>query len=146
MSKIFEHILIPYNGASGSLKAFKKAVELVQITNAKITVFTCLEERSTFGLFKTKTNKQEYENEYNLVTQKHIELEKYAKKHNVLPIFKIIKNNQPSEAILEFSEKHKVDLIIMGKTKHVSHYEKMHYTSTIENVSKNFSAAILILN
>ena len=146
MSTIFEHILVPYNGTSGSQKAFKKAVTLAQITKAKITIFTCLEERSTFGLFKTKTNKNEYEHESKIITQNHIELEKYAKKCNVLPNFKIIKNNVASHAILEFAEKCDVDLIVMGKTKFVSHYEKMYYPTTIENVSKNFHGAILILN
>lgn len=146
MNKIFEHILIPYNGSPGSQKAFKKAITLAQMTKAKATVFTCLEDRSTFGLFKTKANKKEYEDEHKLVLQKHIELTKHAKNHTVSLNCKIVKNNMASHAILEFAEKHNVDLIIMGKTKLVSHYEKMYYPSTIENVSKNFHGDILILN
>ena len=61
MNKIFEHILVPYNGCPGSQKAFKKAIDLTQLTNSKITILTCLEDRATFGLFKTKTQKQEFE-------------------------------------------------------------------------------------
>ena len=146
MNKLFEHILVPYNGSLGSEKAFKKAVALAQMSKAKITIVTCLEERTTFGLFKTKTSKNEYENEHKLVAQKHIVLEKYAKKYDVLSNFKIIKNISVSHAILEFADKCDIDLIIFGTRKFVSHYEKMYYPSTIENVSKNFHGAILILN
>ena len=61
MSKNFENILVPYNGTAGSEKAFKKAISLAHSINAKITIITCLEERNTFGFFKTKTSKQEFE-------------------------------------------------------------------------------------
>jgi len=54
MSKTFEQILVPYNGTTGSEKAFKKAISLASSINAKITIITCLEERNTFGFFKTK--------------------------------------------------------------------------------------------
>ena len=145
MTETFDHILVPYNGCAGSQKAFKKAVMLSKVIQSKITVLTCIEERSTFGLFKTKTDKQELEKEQKAVMNDHLTLDKYAKKHAVSPMFKIIKNDMAAHAILEYAEKHGVDLIIMGmrnKTK----YEKMHYPSTIEDVSKNFRGAVLILN
>ena len=146
MSVIFKHILVPYNGTPGSQKAFKKAIALAQLTKSKITILTCLEERSTFGLFKTKTNKQDFEKEYKLVTQEHLGLEKYAKEHNVSSGFKIVKNNMPSHVILEFADKHDVDLIVKRKKKLVIRYEKTHYHSTVEDVSKNSDCAILIIN
>lgn len=145
MTEIFEHILVPYNGCPGSQKAFKKAVELSQLTKSKLTILTCMEDRATFGLFKTKTNKEEFEKEQKLVIQEHAKLEKYAKKFNVSPIFKITKSNNPSQNILGFAEKHDVNLIVMG-IKNRTRYEKMHYPSTVEEVSKNFKNAILILN
>ena len=146
MSVTFQHMLVPYNGTSGSQKAFKKAVALTKLTKSKITVLTCLEERSTFGLFKTKTNKQDFDNEYNLVTQEHIKLKKYSSQHEVSPNFKIIKSNVASHEILEFAEKNNIDLIIMGKKKFATRYEKTHYHSTIEDISKNFQGAVLILS
>lgn len=145
MKNVFEHILIPYNGCPGSQKAFKKAIELANLTKSKITIFTCIEERATFGLFKTKTNRQEFEKEQKLVTDEHVKLEKYAKQYDVLFDSKIVKGNMASSKILEFVEKHDVDLIVMGMKKRVG-YEKMHYPSTIEDVLKNFKGAILILN
>ena len=53
MTKTFDHILVPYNGTAGSEKAFRKAIYLASFIQAKITILTCLEERPTFGFFKT---------------------------------------------------------------------------------------------
>ena len=123
MTRIFEHILVPYNGTAGSHKAFRKAISLASSINVKITVLTCLEERATFGFFKTKTSKQEFEKEYDLVEKQHLELEQFAKRHDVLCDFKIVKNGLPSIKILEFAKQHDVHLIIMTKTKFTSRYE-----------------------
>lgn len=145
MNKIFEHILIPYNGCPGSQKAFRKSVELAQMTKSKITIITCIEERSTFGLFKTKTSKKEVENERKSITLEHEKLGNYANKYDVLLNSKIIASNSASLTILEFAEKHNVDLIVMGMNRR-TRYEKRHYPSTIEDISRNFNGAILILN
>ncbi len=144
-NKVFEHVLVPYNGCPGSQKAFKKAIDLAHLTNSKITILTCLEDRATFGLFKTKTQKQEFENEQKFVLKEHLKLGEYARKKNISPESKIIKSNMAAQTIIEFADKHRVDLIIMGMKKR-TRYEKMHYPSTIEDVSKNFQGAILILN
>ena len=143
--KSFEHILVPYNGTTGSEKAFKKAVGLAQLNDSKITVLTCLEERPTFGFFKTKTSKKEYEKEIKIVEKQHLELEKIAQKYNISFSSKTSKNGLASMQILDFAKKHEVDLIVMTKTKISSTYEKMHYHSTIENVFRNSHCPILIL-
>lgn len=145
MAKIFDHILIPYNGTSGSQKAFRKAVSLASLIDTKVTVLTCLEERPTFGFFKTKTSKQEFEKERKLVEKQHLELEKIAKKHDISFSSKIVKNGLASMKILEFAKQHEVDLIIMTKTKISSSYERQHYQSTIENVFRNAHCPILVL-
>ena len=145
MTKTFDHILVPYNGTAGSEKAFRKAISLASSIQAKITVLTCLEERPTFGFFKTKTSKQEFEKEHKLVREEHVKLEKNAENQGVSLNSKIIKSNMASESILEFAEKHDVDLIVMGLKKQTRH-EKIYYPSTIEAVFKNFQGAILVLN
>ena len=145
MAKIFDHVLIPYNGTSGSQKAFRKAISLASLIDTKITVLTCLEERPTFGFFKTKTSKQEFEKERKLVEKQHLELEKLAKNHDISFSSRIVKNGLASMRILEFAKQYEVDLIIMTKTKISSIYEKQHYQSTIENVFRNVHCPILIL-
>lgn len=145
MSKTFENILVPYNGTTGSHKAFRKAISLSSLIQAKITIFTCLEERPTFGFFKTKISKQEFEKERKLVEKQHLELEKIAKKHDILFDSKIVKNGLASMQILHFAKSHDVDLIIMTKTKLSSPYEKLHYHSTIENVFRNAHCPILVI-
>ena len=146
MAKIFEHILVPYNGTKGSDKAFRKAVALASSIQAKITILTCLEERPTFGFFKTKTSKQEFEKEHNLVEQQHLELEKIVKKHDISFNSKITKNGLASVKILEFAKQYDVDLIITTKTKFSSRYEKQHHHSTVENMFRNTPCPILILD
>ncbi|MDH3611297.1 MAG: universal stress protein [Nitrosopumilus sp.] len=145
MTKTFEHILVPYNGATGSEKAFRKAISLASSIKAKITILTCLEERSTFGFFKTKTSKKEFEKERKIIEKQHVQLEKFAKENNVSCGSKIVKNGLASTKILEFTERHSVDLIIMTRTKPTTHYEKQHYHSTVENVFRNAPCPILIL-
>jgi len=145
MTKTFEHILVPYNGTKSSEKAFRKAISLASSIQAKITILTCLEERSTFGFFKTKTSKQEFEKERKLVEKQHLKLEKFAKERDVSCGSKIAKNGLASTKILEFAKQHNVDLIITTKTRLSSHYEKQHYHSTVENVFRNAPCPILIL-
>ena len=145
MAKTFEHILVPYNGTSGSNKAFRKAVSLASGIQAKITVITCLEERPTFGFFKTKTSKQKFEKECKQIEKQHLQLEKFSREHDVQFDSKIVKNGMASVKILEFARQHKIDLIMMTRTKITNRYEKRHYQSTIENVFRNANCPVLIL-
>ena len=145
MIKIFEHILVPYNGTAGSEKAFRKSVFMASVMDAKLTVITCLEERPTFGFFKTKTSREEFEKERKQIQTQHQKLEQFANTHNISFEAKIIKNGMASIRILEFAHEHNVDLIVMTKTKLKSHFEKQHYHSTVENVIRNTPCPILIL-
>ena len=145
MSTVFEHILVPYNGTSGSDKSFRKAISIASLANSKVTILTCLEERHSFGFFKTKTSKQEFEKEKEVVEKQQKILEKFASDHGIACKSKIVKSGFASEGIIEFAKKQNVDLIIMAKTKISSRYEKMHYQSTIENVLRNAVSPILVL-
>ena len=145
MSGVFNHILVPYNGTTGSQRAFKKSVEIAGISGAKITALTCVEECHTFGFFKTQASKTEFERERKLVEKQHADMKNFADKYGVSMSSKIVKNGIAGEKILEFADKHDVDLIIMGKKKSPSHYEKVHYHSTIEGVSRSAQCAILIV-
>ena len=120
-------------------------MSLASLIHAKITILTCLEERQTFGFFKTKTNKQEFENERKLVEKQHLKLKKLAEKHDVSCDSDIVKNGLASAKILEFAKRHNIDLIITTKTKLSLQYEKMHHHSTVENMFRNAPCPILIL-
>lgn len=145
MAKVFEHILVPYNGTAGSEKAFKKAISLTSSTNSKITVLTCIEERQTFGFFKTKTSKQEFEKERKLVEKQHQKLEKVCNDKELKFTSTITKNGLASERIVDYAKKHDVDLIITKRTKMISSYEKHSYHSTVENMFRLAPCPILIL-
>ncbi len=145
LTKNFERILVPYNGTSGSNKAFRKAVSLASAIGAEIMIITCLEEKPILGFFKTKTNNQEFEKQKTHVEKWHVELKGFSKRHNVLADSKIVRNGMASVRILEFAKQHNADLIIMAKTKITNRYEKQHYQSTIENVLRNAHCPVLIL-
>ena len=145
MNKIFEHILVPYNGCPGSQKAFKKSVELAKVTQSKITIFTCLEERSTFGFFKTKTSKGEFKKRDQSRRKTTPEIGRIYESYDISCGSKIVKNKLVSTRILEFVKQHKIDLIIITRTKISSRIEKQHYQSTVENIFRNSPCPILIL-
>ena len=145
MTRIFQHILVPYNGVPCSKIAFKKAVALAQSIQAKITVFTCIEDCRTLGFFQTQASKQQFERERRWVEKQHAELREYADKHGIAISTKIVKNGSAAEKILQFADKHDVDLIIIGKKKKVSRHEKTYYQSTVESVFRNAYCPILIV-
>ena len=146
MAKTFEHILVPFDGTKESQKSFKKAVSLAQQTQAKITVFTCIEKRTTFALFKGKKKNEEFDKEKKIVEKQHSEMKEYAKKYEITCNSKIVRGENAANEILSYVEKNDIDLILMIKTKFVSQYEKMYHYTTIENVFSNTSCAVLILS
>ena len=145
MVRVFDHILVPYNDTPGSQRAFRKSIQIGKISGAKITVLTCIEDCHMFGFFKTKASKTAFERERKLVVGKHASMKNFADKHRVSMKSKIVKNGIAGEKILEFADKHDVDLIVMGKKKSPSHYERVHYHSTIEAVFRNAHCATLIV-
>lgn len=145
MTAVFDHILVPYNGTSGSEKSFKKAISMASSINCKITVLTCIEERQTFGFFKTKTSKQEFEKERKLVEKQHLKLKKVCQDKGIPFASAITKNGLASERIVDYAKKHHVDLIITKRTKMTSSYEKHSYHSTVENMFRLAPCPILIL-
>lgn len=136
---------MPYNGTPESKKSFKKALKLAETFGAKITILTCIEERQTFGFFKTKTNKREYESEKRFAVTEHNELFNHASKHGVKTTSKIIKSPLASESILGYVDTHDIDLVIMSKRKLSSAAEKTHHWSTLDNVFKHIDKPLLLL-
>jgi len=141
---LFNHILVPFNGTAESRKSFKKAVEIAKNYDAKITVLTCIEERQTFGFFRTKTDKNEFENEKKLVTAEHNELYNFASKHDVKTSSKIVKGSLASSSIVDFAAIHGVDLIVMSRRRFPTAAQSKHHWSTLDNVFKNASAPLLV--
>ena len=144
--KIFEHILIPYNGTSESAKSFKKAVAMASLFNAKISILTCIERRSLFALFKKKTKKEELDKEQEFVQREHKEMLEYARKQEVEASAKILRADYVSNEILEFAEQNEIDLIVLSKKKFTLEAEKMHYHSTLEGVTKNATCSVMIVH
>jgi nucleotide-binding universal stress UspA family protein len=143
--KIFKNILVAHNGTKSSDDVFKKALSIAYNNSTDILVLTCLEERPTLGFIKTKTSKKEYEKEFNLTTKLHKNLVEYAAKVGIKCKSKIVTGSMASKKILEYADKHDIDLVIMGKKKKLGHYENYYYNSTLGNVFANINCALLII-
>jgi len=141
---LFTHILIPFNGTRESKRSFKKAVEIAGIHEAKVTILTCIEERQTFGFFRTKTNKKEFEDEKRLVAAEHDDLSGFASKHGIRADSKIVKSSLASSSIVDFAAAHGVDLIVMGRRRFSTVAQAKHHWSTLDNVFNNAPVPLLV--
>lgn len=141
---LFTHILVPFNGTHESKKSFRKAVEIAKIHGARVTILTCIEERQTFGFFKTKTNKKEFEEEKRLVAVEHDDLSRLASKHGIKAYSKIVKSSLASSSIVDFAEVHGVDLIVMGRRRFPTVAQAKHHWSTLDNVFNNAPVPLLV--
>ncbi len=145
MIETFKNILVPYNGTEDSHKAFESAIALASPLQAKINIFTCIEKRQIFSLFQSKTKDNEFEKEKKIVEKQHSGMKTFAKENGVACSSKIVHEDHAADAILSFSDRQNIDLIIMSKTKFSSHKERMHYQSTLESVFRNATCPILTL-
>ncbi len=143
--KSYQNILVPFNGTPASHKAFRKAVSIAEASGADITILTCIEERPTFGFFKTKTSMSEFEKEKKIVEKQQAELDSYAAKKSINCKLKIIKHSMASQVILSYVRQHDIDLVVMGKNKITTVAERTVYHSTIENVFRNVRCSLLIV-
>ena len=141
----FKHILVPYDGTQSSKNAFQAALSIAKEHNSSLTVLTCLEEKSTFAFFQTKSDKKEYARIKKLA-ERHIKtLKAQAKENNVKFSSKITKSNLASDCIAHYAKENKITLIIMSKTKLTTKLEKRYYNSTVENVFRKNPCSLLII-
>lgn len=127
-------ILVPYDATSSSKKALKKILSLFENQNSKIILFTCIRDRATFGFFKTKSDKQQIQQEKETAKKLHDEAKREAKPFGLELSSKIVKSDLESKSILEYAKKENVDVIVMSKSKILTHAERVYYDSTVEAV------------
>lgn len=127
-------ILVPYDATSSSKKALKKILSLFENQNSKIILFTCIRDRATFGFFKTKSDKQQIQQEKENAKKLHDEVKREAKPFGLELSSKIVKSDLESKSILEYAKKENVDVIVMSKSKILTHAERVYYDSTVEAV------------
>lgn len=127
-------ILVPYDATASSKKALKQIFSLFENQNSKIILFTCVRDRATFGFFKTKSDKQQIKQEKEKAQKFHDDAKKEASDFGLELSSKIVKSDLESKSIIEYAKKENVDVIVMSKSKILTHAERVYYNSTVDAV------------
>ena len=138
-------ILLPYDDTESSVKAFKKILSIIENKNSKIILLTCIRDQSTFGFFKTKSDKEHMKKEKERAEKIHEETKRESEKFGIKVISKIVKSDLESKSIIDYAKKENVDVIIMSKSKLSTHAERVYYNSTVDAVFKNAPCMFLYL-
>ena len=108
-------ILVPVDGSTHSLKAFRMALDIAKNNNAKINVLTCLEKEDVGAWYIDKrTNKKIMSDARKFAKEFLSKLEKPATDANVPISLNILETKSASNQIITFSNSNKIDLIVIG--------------------------------
>lgn len=139
----FEKILVPYNATPGAEKGLRTAIDLAKKVRGEITLITCVENQSILSFFK-KSKNEKFE-EQKVIIEK--ELKKIESKFNELekPIKHVIlKSSFAPETIIDYAEKNKIDIVIVGQTK-LSKTDTKYHESMSNYLSKGLDCPLLIV-
>ena len=129
-------ILVPYDATASSRKALKQIFSLFEKQHPKIILFTCVRDKATFGFFKTKSDKQQIKQEKENAQKFHDDAKKEAHTFGLELSSKIVKSDLESKSIIEYAKKSDIDVIVMSKSKTLTHAERVYYNSTVDAVFK----------
>ena len=108
-------ILVPVDGSTHSLKAFRMALEIAKNNNAKISVLTCLEKDDVGAWYIDKRTNKKIMNDAKKFAKDFLsKLEKPANDANVPISLNILETKSTSNQIITFSNSKKIDLIVIG--------------------------------
>ena len=111
----FSKILVPFDGSSYSIKAFKTALDISKKHKSKIYVLTCLEKENLGAWYIDKRiNKQIIRDAKNFAKSFLSKLEEIAKKSDVSISIHIDETKSITKKIIDFSDSKKINLIIIG--------------------------------
>jgi nucleotide-binding universal stress UspA family protein len=143
---LFTNILVPYDGSSNAIHAFKIALDMAKYYASKITLVTCLEidfrapwygYDSSVGKIIMKKQKE--------AAKKHIsKLELIAKKAKTSFNSEIVVTKSIVKTIVDFSKSHKIDLIVMGSHGRKG-FDKLLLGSVANGVSQKVKCPVLII-
>lgn len=138
-------ILVPVDGSSHSLKAFRTALDIAKNKNAKIHVLTCLEKEDVGAWYIDKrTNKKIMSNAKKFAKEFILKLEKPASNANVPISFNVLETKSASNQIVVFSNSHKIDLIVIGSHGR-SGFNKFLLGSVSNKVSQMAKCPVMII-
>ena len=109
------NILVPFDGSTYSVKAFKAALDIAKKQNAKINVLTCLEKENLGAWYVDKrTNKKIIKDARKFAMEFLTKLEKTAKASGISLSIHVLETKSISKQIIMFANSKKVNLIVIG--------------------------------
>ena len=111
----FKNILVPYDASSYSERAFKKALDVAEKDNSKITVVTVIEGVYAANIgFSSKINPKIIREQTKAAEKFINRLKMAAEKRGVPFSLKILQGSSIVKTLVKFTKSHKPDLIVMG--------------------------------
>jgi nucleotide-binding universal stress UspA family protein len=111
----FSKILVPFDGSSYSMRAFKAALGVAKKHKSKVFVLSCLEKDNLGAWYIDKRiNKQIISDAKKFVKSFLIKLEKTGEESQIPVSINIQETKSIAKEIINFAESKKINLIIMG--------------------------------
>ncbi len=141
-------VLIAVDGSEQSLSAVKHAVKLVDLTEKNVSIISVKENPELLPMEASmdKNWLESIEKQQKIHATKAINKAKVVLENINIPVQnEMILTGSPAQKIIDFSEKEKIDLIIMGaRTK--SNLSKLLLGSVSKRVLENAESDVLIIN
>lgn len=140
---MFSRILVPVDGSDNSYRAFDAALLLSEKLGAKATAIHVMEELPVSYVVSEKLLREiadAYKNENQLTLSKCSEI---ATKKGLTIKTKLLQGN-PGSTILDFCEKEKYDIIIMG-SRGMGKFKELVLGSVSSKVLHHSSCPVLII-
>ena len=138
-------ILVPYDTTNHNEQAFGKSLEIAKKNNSKIFILACLKEKFSFGFFKSKSDKKNFQEKKTKASEKIKKWTNLAKKNHIPINSKIITCNTASKEIIDFSKSNKINLIAMSQPKNETQIDKIYAESTIKQVFEKAPCSFLVI-
>jgi nucleotide-binding universal stress UspA family protein len=140
----FQNILVPYNGSVGAKKGFLAALELASNTKGKITIITCIENKSLLSFLKIKDSKKEFEMEKRLVEKEFNRLKKQTAKLKIPFKYVILKSTFAADTISEYVKSQDIDTVVLGKSP-LRKTERQYHESMANYLSSRIECSMVIV-
>lgn len=140
----FSKILVPFDGSSHSIKAFKTALDIAKKHKSKIYVLTCLEKENLGVWYIDKRVNKKIVQDAKKYAKKFLEkLEKMSKDSDVDISIHIEETKSISKKIIDFSNSKKINLVVIGSHGH-SGFDRMILGSVSNKISQLAKCPVLI--
>ena len=142
---VFSKILVPFDGSSYSMKAFRAALGVAKKHKSKVFVLSCLEKDNLGAWYIDKRiNKQIISDAKKYAKSFLIKLEKTAEESQIPISIKIQETKSIAKEIIDFAESKKINIIIMGSHGQTG-FNRLALGSVSNKVSQLSKCPVLIM-